>query len=54
MELRCWDCDELVEPIKEPNPSVDPDDPPSYDLLCPKCRFVFSTHWLDEIPEAGR
>jgi hypothetical protein len=39
----CLDCGELVESIKEPNQSIDPDDPPSYDLCCPKCGFVFET-----------
>ncbi len=51
MERR-WDCDELVEPIKAPNPFVDPDDPPCYDLLCPKSRFVFETRY--DMPVAER
>ncbi|MCU1340276.1 MAG: hypothetical protein JWO19_5857, partial [Bryobacterales bacterium] len=27
VEIRCENCGETVEPITEPNPSVDPDDP---------------------------
>jgi len=39
----CSDCEEMVEPIKVPHYSVDPDDPPSYDLLCPKCGYPIET-----------
>jgi hypothetical protein len=35
----------MVEPVKEPGQSIDPDDPPSYDLACPKCGVVFETLW---------
>jgi hypothetical protein len=34
----------MAESIKEPDQSIDPDDPPSYHLICPKCGFVLETH----------
>jgi len=44
MEVRCENCGELIEPISDPNPSVSSDDPPSFDLLCAKCRLILETH----------
>ena len=39
LELRCVDCNKIVEPIRELDQSLDPDDPPTYNLICPKCGF---------------
>jgi hypothetical protein len=44
METRCENCGALIEPLSDPNPSESSDDPPSYDLLCAKCRFILETH----------
>lgn len=44
VEVLCELCGEMVEPISEPDPSVDPDDPPIYAMLCPKCGFMFRTY----------
>ncbi len=41
--MGCGLCGELVEPIEELDLSIDPDDSPSYNLLCPKCGFMFGT-----------
>ena len=43
METRCENCGELIEPLSDPNPSTSSDDPPDYDLLCAKCRFLLET-----------
>jgi len=43
METRCENCGELIEELADPNPSVSSDDPPSYDSLCAKCRFILET-----------
>ena len=44
METRCENCGELIEPINDPNPALSSDDPPSYELLCAKCRVILETH----------
>jgi hypothetical protein len=38
--------------MKELDPSIDPDDQPTYNLLCPKCGFMFGTQptTVEEIP----
>jgi len=36
-------CGEFVEPIEEIDLSIDPDDSPYYNFLCPKCGFLFGT-----------
>ena len=38
-------CCELVEPLEERDLSIDPDDAPSYNLLCPKCGFLVSARY---------
>jgi hypothetical protein len=43
-------CGELVEPIKELDPSIDPDDQPYYNLLCPNCGFMFRTQTVTGSP----
>jgi hypothetical protein len=43
MRTECCLCGESVEPIDELDQSIDPDDSPSYNLLCPKCGFLFAT-----------
>jgi len=44
MELRCENCGEVVEPVEDPNPQVSTDDPQTFDVLCPRCRFILATH----------
>ena len=44
MEIRCENCEELIEPIESPNPQVNPEDPKTFDVLCPLCRFILATH----------
>jgi len=44
MELHCENCGELIETINDPNPPIQADDPPSDDVLCPKCRFLLESH----------
>ena len=44
MENRCENCGALIEDINDPSPALSSDDPPSYDLLCPKCRLILETH----------
>lgn len=39
MSEECPNCEEVVEMVDSPNLTV----PPSYDVLCPKCRFVIDT-----------
>ena len=50
-------CGESVDPVEELDLSFDPDDSPSYNLLCPKCGFLFGTRPATEkvmqIPEAS-
>jgi ribosomal protein S27E len=44
MELRCENCGELIQPIEDPNPQVTTDEPQTWDVLCPRCRFILATH----------
>jgi|GEM_PF-3057484 len=44
MEARCEHCGERIEPISDPDPALSSDDPPSYDLLCAKCRALLEAH----------
>ena len=41
-------CGESVEPVEELDLSFDPDDSPYYNLLCPKCGYVFGTRLTKE------
>jgi len=43
-ELHCENCGAPIEPLTDPDPSLQSDDPPDYDLLCQKCRSILQEH----------